>query len=114
MTVSGFFLPNRQIISSITRSNPGVVTTTQAHGYHDGLFVRFFFPENVGMMQLEDEVVLITVLSPTSFAIDVDTANFDVFTTAGVVNPPQVIPVGEVANTLINAVDNSGDIIPET
>ena len=114
MTVSTFFLPNRQIVQAITRANPGVVTTTTSHGYRDGLFVRFVFPENVGMMQLSNQSALITVLSPTTFSIDINTSSFDAFNSAGVVNPPQVIPIGEVASTLANAVDNGGHIVPET
>lgn len=114
MTVSNFFLPNRQIVQGVTKARPGVVTTTQPHGYHDGLYVRFVFPEPVGMNQLNGQPALIAVLSPTTFSIDIDTSAFDTFNSAGVVNPPQVIPFGEVASTLINAVDNGGDIVPET
>lgn len=114
MTISNFFVPNRQTVSNITRANPGVVTTTQDHGYQDGLFVRFYFPVNYGMTQVNGNVYQITVLSPTTFAINADTSNFDVFAVISAVQSPQVIPVGEVANTLNSAVDNNNNIIPET
>lgn len=114
MSFQTSFTPSSKIVQSITRARPGVVTTTTNHGYHDGAFVRFVFPEFVGMMQLNNQSALITVLSPTTFAIDIDTSNFDVFSSVGVVNLPQVIPIGEVASTLTNAADNAGNIIPET
>jgi hypothetical protein len=99
--------PVERIVSAITQANPGVVTTTTAHGYLSGLYIRFFFPANFGMMQLNGNVYLITVLSPTTFSIDTDTTNFDAFTTAVTTQSPQVIPVGEVALTLANAEENT-------
>jgi hypothetical protein len=112
-SIANFFVPNRQQISAITRANPGVVTTTQAHGYATGLFVRFYFPINFGMMQVNGNVYQITVLSPTTFAIDADTTNFDTFAITSTVQVPEVIPVGEVSNILSMAVDNNNNIIPE-
>lgn len=114
MTISNFFVPNRQTVSNITRANPGVVTTTQDHGYHDGLFVRFYFPVNFGMTQVNGNEYQITVLSPSTFSINADTSNFDVFAINSTTQTPQVIPVGEVANTLISSVLNNDNIIPET
>lgn len=114
MTINNFFVPNRQTVTNITRANPGVVTTSLPNGYHNGLFVRFYFPVNEGMMQVNGNVYQITILSPTTFAIDADTTNFDSFVVSGTSQTPQVIPVGEVANTLINSVSNNDNIIPET
>jgi len=114
VTINNWFVPNRQQVSSITRANPGVVTTTQAHGYDTGLFVRFYFPINFGMMQVNGKVYQVTNLSPTTFAIDADTTNFDTFAITSTVQVPEVIPVGEVANTLAEAVVNNRNIIPES
>lgn len=113
MTISNFFVPNRQTVSNITRANPGVVTTTQDHGYQDGLFVRFYFPIRFGMTQVNQNVYQITVLSHTTFSINADTTNFDTFAVLGTSQSPQVIPVGEVANTLSESVKNNQNIIPE-
>lgn len=113
MSVSAFFLPNRQIIQSITKANPGVVTTTQDHGYDDGLFVRLVLAQNFGMQQVNNQVYQITVLSSNSFSIGADTSNFDSFVDSSSSQDPQVIPVGEVADTLEMAVRNSGNITPE-
>lgn len=114
MSIANYFVPNRQTVSNITRANPGVVTTTQNHGYDSGLFVRFYFPVNFGMTQVNGNVYQITVLSPTTFALDVDTSNFDSFAILSASQSPQVIPVGEVASTLSESVVNNRNIIPET
>jgi hypothetical protein len=114
MSIANFFVPNRQTVSNISRTNPGVVTTTQNHGYDSGLFVRFYFPKNFGMTQVNGNVYEITVLSPTTFAINVDTTNFDSFAISSTSQTPQVIPVGNFSTRLIEPTENNENIIPET
>lgn len=114
MTISNFFLPNRQTIAAITRANPGVVTTTQSHGYSTGLFVRLVLPADFGMQQVDNQIYEITVLSPTTFAINQNTTTFDAFVISTTIQTPQVIPVGSDALSVLEPVVNSGDIIPET
>ena len=80
MTVINNFVPCRQIISSITQANPAVVTTTQPHGYLEGLFVRIDIPYPGSMQQLNNNQYLINVLSSNTFSIDVDSTGFDAFT----------------------------------
>lgn len=106
MTISTWG-PLRRNISNITQANPGVVTTTINHGYHDGLYIRFYFPANFGMPQLNGNVYLITVLSPDTFSINENTSNFDAFTLFSTSQTPQVIPVAEVAETLVNRERNT-------
>lgn len=113
MTISNFFIPNRQSVSAITQANPGVVTTTQAHGYETGLCLRFFFPLDVGMNQLDEKVVKITKIDDTSFSIGLDTTNFDSFSPVGTVQTPQVIPVAERGDSLSQSARNNENIIPE-
>ncbi len=99
--------PVSRIIDDITNSNPGVVTTTTAHGYLTGLYVRLVLPGDFGMTQVNGNVYLITVLTPTTFAISTDTTNFDVFSPSGGEQSPQVIPVGEVSEILTMAEKNA-------
>ncbi len=113
MTIANFFIPNRQSVSTITQANPGVVTTTQAHGYESGLRIRFFFPLDVGMNQLSDVEVRITLIDTTSFSIGLDTTNFDAFSPVGTVQTPQIIPVAERGDSLSQSVKNNENIIPE-
>lgn len=114
MTISNFFIPNRQTVQNITNGNPAVVTTTQANGYHNGLFVRIVLPRDWGMQQVNGGVYQVTILSPTTFSINVNTTNFDSFTSGSARQVPQVIPVGEVSSTLVNAVINNDNIVPES
>lgn len=98
--------PKNTIISAITNANPGVVTTTAPHGYYNGLIVLFYFPGNFGMQELIGNNYIITILTPTTFAINQDTTLFTPFTLAVTTQSPQVSPVGEVASTLKNVEKN--------
>lgn len=113
MTISSFFVPNRQTIATITQANPAVVTTSQAHGYTTGMLVRFFMPLDVGMNQLDNEVFEITVLNTTDFSIPIDTSNMDAFLAVGTLQTPQIIPVGNLSPALIESTRNNDSIIPE-
>ena len=109
MTISTW-APVSQIITNITRANPGVVTTAQPHGYLDGLYVRIDMqpkPSLFGMVQVSGQVYLITVLTNTTFSLNSDTSNFDSFIATTDPQSAQVIPVGEVATTLVNAEHNT-------
>ena len=96
-----FFYPQQRIISSITNSNPAIITTTTDHGYSTGYNVRVFFPYTVtnvfGMEQLADQTGTITVLSPTSFSIDIDTRSYAPFT-QGTTEKAQVVPISQFQN----------------
>ena len=114
MSIANFFVPNRQQVSAITNANPGVVTTTQAHGYETGYKVRFFFPLDVGMNQLDDRIVEVTKINDTDFSIGVDTTNLDVFSPVGTVQVPEVIPVGSFEDSVLQPTQNNENITPET
>lgn len=102
------FEPIRRTVSSITRANPGVVTTTADHGYYSGLYVRFFFPANFGMPEVKGNVYQATVLTSDTFSIDVDTRTFEAFDSSlSTTQSPQVIPIAEIASTLANAEKNN-------
>jgi hypothetical protein len=102
--------PISYVITNITQANPGVVTTAQPHGYNPGLYVRIDMqpdPALFGMTQVNNNVYLITILSPTTFSLNADTSNFDAFTYTTIPQAAQVIPVGEVALSLLNAEKNT-------
>lgn len=73
------FQPATRLIASITNANPAVVTTTFAHQYKDGTIVRLDIPPADGMQQANQLTGSITVLSPTTFAISIDTTQFAPF-----------------------------------
>lgn len=99
--------PLQKTVASITVANPGVVTTTTAHGYFDGLIIRFDFYDDYGMNQILGNAYTITVLNSTSFSLNASTLGFDPFVISSTTQTPQVIPVGEVALTLKNLEQNT-------
>ena len=102
-----------RLITNITSAYPAVVTTSFAHQYLSGLIVRLIVPRIYGMVEANNLSGTITVLSPTSFSIDIDTTTFNPFTYPGPTPPPgtrtpsQVIPIGEINSTLDSAVHNA-------
>lgn len=68
-----------RVISSITRANPAVVTTTTDHQYITGMIVRLNIPKGFGMQQANQLKGEITIIDDTSFSIDIDTSLMDRF-----------------------------------
>ena len=104
------YQPAMRIISDITNGFPAVVTTTFNHQYLSGLIVRLNIPEGYGMVQVNQLTGTIVVISDTSFEIDLDTTYFDAFTTPGTypldAQYPQVVPIGEVNESLRQSTQN--------
>ena len=101
------FQPAMRIITNITNAFPAVVTTSFAHNYIDGENLRLLVPNGYGMTQVNQLTGYITVLSPTSFSIDIDTTQFDAFIVpATPLEFSQVTPVGEANNILTAATHN--------
>jgi len=103
------FTPQAREIEDITNAFPAVVTTTDPHGYLSLLLIRFFLPPPTyfGMQALNSQVYQITVLSPTTFSVPVDTSMMDAFTTIGTDQVPQVTPTAENAFILYQAERNA-------
>lgn len=103
------FTPQAREISTISNAFPAVVTTTDPHGYLSLLLVRFFLPPPTyfGMQALNGQVYQITVLSPNTFSVPVDTSTLDPFTTAGSLQVPQITPTAENAAILYQAERNA-------
>lgn len=100
-----------RIISSITRSDPAVVTTTFAHNYITGSIVRLYIPAGFGMPQANQLVGSIIVLNDTTFSINIDTTGFEAFFVPTdpsylVNSAAHVVPVGEVNSLLRAATQN--------
>lgn len=116
-TTSGlnYFKPYRQYISSIVPTGTITkVTTTEANNYLPGLFVRLVYPESFGMVHLINRVFKITIVDSTSFTIEFDSSKETPFSIPiGAKQPAEVIPVGEEASTLQNAVRSNGTSLPE-
>lgn len=93
-----------RIISSITNSCPATVTTTFAHQYATGQIVRLNVPRGYGMVEINQLYGPIIVTGDTTFTIDIDTTNFNVFAMPS--NFPdnqqyaQVTPIGQIAQLI--------------
>jgi hypothetical protein len=72
------------LISAITRTSPGQVTTSSAHGFSSGQQV--YMTGAGGMTQINGQVVTVTFVSPTSFTIGVDTTAYTAYTSGGTVS----------------------------
>lgn len=68
-------------ISGITQANPGVVTTSSAHGYSTGDRIRL--SGIGGMTQLNGTVWTITTLSTTTFSIPQNTTGYGAYSGGG-------------------------------
>ena len=94
--------PDISFISAITKANPAVVTTTAAHGYTTGYSIRIVFPfpyaYAFGMYQINGQSAVITVLSPTSFSISINTLKYDTFVLGTTLEQAQAIPIGQTTN----------------
>lgn len=106
------FQPAMRLIASITQAKRAVVTTTFAHQYLDGTIVRFDIPPADGMQQINQLTGSIVVTGSTTFTVNIDTTLFAPF--AIPVSPPpyvdtcaQVVPIGEINETLKAAVQNT-------
>ena len=105
------FQPAMRLIASISNANPAIVTTTFANQYESGLIVRLDLPPAVGMQQANGATGTITVIDDVTFSIDLDTTSFDAFSIPMSPGPfddtcAQVVPIGEVNETLDQAVRN--------
>lgn len=98
------YTPTQLTITNITRAYPAVVTTSTNHNLTTGQIVRTIVPINYGMVELNKQLLSITILTATSFSLqysqvpptkDVDSRTFTAFTIPS--NPgmtAQIIPVG--------------------
>lgn len=106
------YAPAMRLISAITQATNAQVTTSFAHGYLSGLIVRLLVPDIVfGMVQLDQQVGIITVLDTTNFTINIDTTQYNAFTIPESIpyyvgTYPQVVPVAEQNSLLTQAVRN--------
>jgi hypothetical protein len=104
------FQPAMRLIAAITNASPAVVTTTFAHQYISGNIVRLDIPPACGMQQANQQFGPISVISPTTFSIAIDTTLYYAFvipTFNPLVNTAaQCIPMAEINSILTAAVQN--------
>ena len=109
--VNPIFNQPMRFISNITNGFPAVVTTTQNHLYTTQAIVRIDIPRFFGMQQINQQFGEITVLSPTTFSIDIDSTFYDPFFIPGTypanAQQAQAVPFAEDNSILTAAVQNT-------
>ena len=111
------FQPAQRNILSITQSFPAVVTTTfdgtspGDNQYTSGMIVSFRIPYMWGMTALDTQQAVITVISPSSFSVPIDTTLYEPFVVptgqpSSYATPAQVVNVGEINDNLRGSVQN--------
>lgn len=86
------FQPAMRVITNITNSFPATVTTSLNHQYIVGTIVRLNVQPEFGMVQANQKVgTILTVPTPTTFTVSIDTTYFDVFVTPNIPAPPPQI-----------------------
>ena len=110
--VNPVYKPAMRVIAGITQAPQATVTTTVNHGYIVGTIVRIDIVPTGGMEQINQQTgTILTVPSPTTFTININTTLYDAFTIPSSFPPPyndsQVVPIGEDASILTAAVVNA-------
>ncbi len=105
------FKPAMRIVTDITKASNALVTTSFSHNYAIGLIIRIDIPPAFGMQQVNQKVgTILTVPTSTTFTLSIDTTAFDAFsipvTYPADAQSAQCVPVGEVNELLILAVQN--------
>ena len=108
------YYPSRRTIANITQAAAGVVTTLVDHSLTTGQQVRINVPAGCGMIELNGQLVTVTVINASTFSINVDTTGYTAFNfplpAAVAFTPAEMVPVGisPFYNTSITAalVDN--------
>ncbi len=72
-------------VTGITQASPGVVTTSINHGFSTGQVINI--AGVVGMTEVNNVPLTITVLTETTFSIGVDTTSYTAWSSGGVVTP---------------------------
>ena len=75
------------LVSGITKANPGVVTTINDHNYSTGQTPLPVITGIVGMTALNGVPLTITVLSPTTFSVGINTTGYGTYVSGGTITP---------------------------
>lgn len=97
------FVPQLQLISSVTIAEFAVVTTVGDHGYTTGMVVRVNVPLTYGMNIFEQTTIIVT--GATTFSTTINTLNEDPYVTPSLYppvafTPAQVVPMTGIEDNI--------------
>lgn len=109
------YYPSNRYITGISAATSAVITLSVTHGFTAGQAVRIKVPSGWGMTEMDGLLGNITAVSTANntITVDIDSSAFTTFAfptsavAAAGVEFPQVIPVGETANSTY--ANNLGD-----
>ena len=101
------FQPAMRVVTDITNGFPCVVTTSFNNNFFTGDIVRIIIPLGWGMQQINNQFSPVTIISPTTFSMNIDTTNYDVFFDGNTGQFAQCIPIAEVNSTIYGATYNT-------
>jgi hypothetical protein len=102
------FIPESRTVIAISNSFPVVVTTLVAHGYLQGNIIRIVLPPDFGMQEINNQFGEATIISPTQFALSIDTRQYSQFSIpVGTQQFAQCIPFAEINSAIYNATFNN-------
>jgi len=110
-------VPSTIVVTGISNANPAIVTTNLNHGYPTGQVVTM--TGATGLTDLNNILLTITYISPTSFSVPFDTSHSGTYTGGGSVTPnfrnqtvniydypdtytvPYVVPPQQIVNMVV-------------
>jgi hypothetical protein len=108
------FQPSYRLVTAVTNATQASITTSFAHNFSTGTIIRLMIPDATGMGVINQAFGTITVTSPTTFTIPIDTTNAGTFAlpTSVQSSNPRVdicalaVPIGEDNSILYAATQN--------
>lgn len=105
-----FYIPQRFVISGVTRGEVTTVTTALDHNYVIGQEVRILIPPSFGIRQLnERKAFVISIPAANQVIIDIDSNYMDAFIASNATTKPEILAIGDVNNGYISL---TGRVIP--
>lgn len=95
-----YLVPSEIEVTEFTQANPGVVTTSLAHGYEDGDTVVV----TGSLVSAYNDTYIITKVDNYSFEVDVDTTGYAAYTSGGICTPNprnRTVSVQDYPNTYV-------------
>lgn len=88
------FVNKIRLIQAVDKNVNTTITTTVAHGYYTGMFVRINVPPLYGMSILATTPIVVT--SPTTFQTQIDTSQMNTFVSPTLYPPVAFTPAQSI------------------
>lgn len=110
-----YFFPRRQVITAISMGLTTLVTTEEDMNYAVGQEVRLIIPAFNGARELNEQTGFVILSpAPNQVILTIDSQRVSPFTPVAGYISPQIIPIGDINNGVVNSngVSPAGTFIP--